>query len=896
MAPFPTRRHSRNSSASILPTFHSPSPQSSSTNLAPLNTSISHAYPPLSSSAGTSPAVSPRASFSSYAPSPYASRKDERLDPRSLFGGVAPPTVGSTGGVGGITAESRETVRRCLEVNHQHAHTFFNDKGFHNHAAHHLLAAYSLGATPALLEDILKLHHETAFKPMPALVPMEITEKNWTEHLGDERFYPNYLRFFHRLIATPPPIGTAYALKGHKTSMVPVLEYYLFGGHGEMLTRAVSGAIHPLIHIGHGVEFGLVAIVAEGLAQCAVHQARTGQLFPSAELGGTWPPQPPKPSQFQTTLSSAFSSLRLPAAFSSPTTSYLAPSSSHPIASGSESFAKTAAALPRGEEDQRYPREGLSAFTILDRILHDDTLAPGNACQVDDMPKLDAVLKNTEAAARLRGWCDEWKFSTQASAGWEESAGRDSDEDDDEEAQRRRANAVRKGKMKGYGVPSWREIVEKYEELCWMATVVYAAGTRPGYKKTKLDFFIMHGLTSVLFLPPLLQALSPHLRPYLLVSHFRVCVAYWVSRGRPPLYVADTLMAASSRPVPPSPSSSSYTSTAVHRALSEAVEKQQKEDGAASSHSSRAPSPSSGSTPAQDVSNDGYVDSPLTPKAAGVALPFSASKPDGEGFRDVEDVVDAGTNPWMRVLDSAVDHDDEHVTKVVRSLYFAATHFGASPKGMYQSSLPGTNEMDGSIFIRAAGLTLDSVGWRHEGNEGNVGTWDRSGLGWPETWKDDELLPGREWPPASYAGKGKGRASSCPSNAISPSNSPYMSFSRSFSSNSSHSNSTQSFSRTRSGTVVPADEEVAHFLSNDSALLSPHLASPALSSSHGFARQQTDRSRSSSPYGGSRSASPAPSPRPSQEARTGWRKVGEEVSHDEMQRAKREEEERELMA
>jgi hypothetical protein len=31
-----------------------------------------------------------------------------------------------------------------------------------------------------------------------------------------------------------------------------------------MLIRAVSGAIHPLIHIGHGVEFELDSVVAEG--------------------------------------------------------------------------------------------------------------------------------------------------------------------------------------------------------------------------------------------------------------------------------------------------------------------------------------------------------------------------------------------------------------------------------------------------------------------------------------------------------------------------------------------------------------------------------------------------------------------------------------------------------
>ena len=35
------------------------------------------------------------------------------------------------------------------------------------------------------------------------------------------------------------------------------------------LVRTVSGAIHPLIQMGHGVEFGLDALVAEGWVNIA---------------------------------------------------------------------------------------------------------------------------------------------------------------------------------------------------------------------------------------------------------------------------------------------------------------------------------------------------------------------------------------------------------------------------------------------------------------------------------------------------------------------------------------------------------------------------------------------------------------------------------------------------
>ncbi|BGP25600.1 hypothetical protein Rt10032_c06g2983 [Rhodotorula toruloides] len=890
MAPFPSR-HLRKPSDSLLPTIHSPPSLS-------LSTSSTHSYPPLPPSNPASPRPS----------SPMhetALQRAQRLDPKRLFGGMKAPTHGSTAGVGGVTAESRETVRRCLErhrrrqaeavtrfprddasfpgftevendvlllfdheqENHIHAHTFFNDKGFHNHCSHHLLAAYSLGASPALLEDILKLHHATAFKPMPPMAPVEIDEMNWTEHLGDERYYPNYLNFFHRLISTPPAPNSPHYGR-HASSAVPVIEQYLLGGEGQMLVRAVSGAIHPLIHIGHGVEFGLDEHVAEGLAMCAVHDARVASLFPEE-----WPPRLPKPSQLQSTLSSAISSLRFAAngllsnghsstsaPSSAPGPASTAPSTfstSLPPASPSDSFARTAASLPR---DRRYPREGLSGFTILARILHDDALAPGNAGQLSDMPKLDAVLRNR--AGRIVQWCEEWKFSTEKSAGWEDA--------EPSERRKRAARGMR-------GIPSWDECVEKCEELFWMATVVYAAATRPGYRDIKLDFFDMHGLTSVLFLPPLLEAVSPHLRPYLLVSHFRILIAYWISRGRPELYITETLMAASAYPRPPDSTLSSPRprKTAVRRALDEALV--DRHSSQHDPHESRPTSPMSGASK-QNILNEGYVESPLTPKASddhslSAANGFHGSAAEEEYEDGADERVDEAANPWMKALASAVDHHDEHVTKVVRSLFFAATHFGHSEKGMFTSSLPGTEAMDGTIFIRAAGLTLDSMGWAHEGDPGHPGSWDRSALGYPSTWDDSELLPGASWPPPSRGGvdrKGKSRASSFASNG------------------------TSAGMRTRSGTVVASPPMAGQ--QNGLGGAQHDIGGALLSPRPSFASGGGSRSASPSLSARSRSPSPGVGAAGSIEGRQGWRKVGEVVTDEERERRAWEEEERELMA
>ena len=65
-------------------------------------------------------------------------------------------------------------------------------------------------------------------------------------------------------------------------------------------------------------------------------------------------------------------------------------------------------------------------------------------------------------------------------------------------------------------------------------------------------------------------------------------------------------------------------------------------------------------------------------------------------------------NPWSAIIASACDHPDVHLVKVIRTLCLAASLFGHSPPGYMKSSLEGTDIMDGSIFIRAAGMTLDT--------------------------------------------------------------------------------------------------------------------------------------------------------------------------------------------
>jgi len=84
----------------------------------------------------------------------------------------------------------------------------------------------------------------------------EVTDSNWKEFIGIDKYYPNYLDYFKGKIARDG-VG--------KT----VVKYAL---DETLLPSFVSGAVHPLIHTGFGLEFGQDIVVAEGLSEACVHK------------------------------------------------------------------------------------------------------------------------------------------------------------------------------------------------------------------------------------------------------------------------------------------------------------------------------------------------------------------------------------------------------------------------------------------------------------------------------------------------------------------------------------------------------------------------------------------------------------------------------------------------
>ncbi|KAI0075061.1 hypothetical protein K474DRAFT_1647047 [Panus rudis PR-1116 ss-1] len=180
----------------------------------------------------------------------------------------------------GATPESKAAAERLLEEDRQQHHSLYR-AGFHNHLSHHILAAYDLGAPAKLLQTIYD-EEKKALRPIrpdgsDTTKAEPINRENWTQYLGPQhdQQYADYLAFFSDEIAN---IGVGQ-----------VLERYLFSpaanGNGtHMLLRFVSGAVHPLIQTGYAVEFGSDAMVAQALAQAAMHDVFAPELYDLKDL------------------------------------------------------------------------------------------------------------------------------------------------------------------------------------------------------------------------------------------------------------------------------------------------------------------------------------------------------------------------------------------------------------------------------------------------------------------------------------------------------------------------------------------------------------------------------------------------------------------------------------
>ncbi|KIW01608.1 uncharacterized protein PV09_07080 [Verruconis gallopava] len=180
--------------------------------------------------------------------------------------------------------ENAKKASELLQRNHQEHHIFFNREGFHNHIVHHILTLYALGADPAQLQrhyDANALYQRPTMPVHESDVEAMSDPSKFQRYLSDERHYHDYLVFFQQEMQA----------KGWQN----VVNEYLFAGDeraDDLLVRTFAGFLHPLIHLGFGIEFQQPAIVAEAMAQAAVHDSWIGKLLVSAEKAARV--EPPK--------------------------------------------------------------------------------------------------------------------------------------------------------------------------------------------------------------------------------------------------------------------------------------------------------------------------------------------------------------------------------------------------------------------------------------------------------------------------------------------------------------------------------------------------------------------------------------------------------------------------
>lgn len=241
------------------------------------------------------------------------------------------------------------------------------------------------------------------------------------------------------------------------------------------------------------------------------------------------------------------------------------------------------------------------------------------------------------------------------------------------------------------------ETDRKFEELVWMNTVMYGvAGWTWAQQERKgedgefnADFFLVHLVTSAAFIPSLLARLrdAPHAQVLLLRSYFTVCLSWYIARGRPKFDVRAFYASPSATPYP----------LPIHSL----------------------PTPHKDALPGQDKPQSRVPD------------------------------------PWLPLVQTTVVHPDEHLAKAVRSLAAWASKFGKTPAGTFKgpshqstgsadaiqadtvtnptleggigTELPGAEYLDGTLFIRVAGLTVARLGRVGQG-EAPAEFWDYAGF------------------------------------------------------------------------------------------------------------------------------------------------------------------------
>ncbi|KAL0948373.1 hypothetical protein HGRIS_010955 [Hohenbuehelia grisea] len=205
---------------------------------------------------------------------------DAHLDKSFPIPSVQPPSSLSPRAWPGSTPESTTVLRELLQENHKRWHYYIDEVGRHNHTTHHLLALWSLGADANVLKAAYTSNCEWL---LPAVTPPgAITKDNFKDHLGKHEYYNAYEQFFEKELES--------------RSVSDVLEEFIFSTEynfdsareaagkeqPSMVVRFLDAIVHPLIHVGYGLELSIPGMVTEGLAGAAIHRGTASRMMKPA--------------------------------------------------------------------------------------------------------------------------------------------------------------------------------------------------------------------------------------------------------------------------------------------------------------------------------------------------------------------------------------------------------------------------------------------------------------------------------------------------------------------------------------------------------------------------------------------------------------------------------------
>ncbi|KAF2204078.1 hypothetical protein GQ43DRAFT_438277 [Delitschia confertaspora ATCC 74209] len=166
-----------------------------------------------------------------------------------------------------LTSEGAKLASELLTINHASYHSRWKGT-FHNHLVHHLLAQWALGASPDPIRDLWEFNkpYQSSIRREDSPIEEPVIWKDlkdpkvFEECLAKDECYADFLKFFEDEITEK---GVPETIK----------EYFLKGDAraDDIFSRMFADLVHPMIHLGCGLEFHQPAIAAEALAGACIH-------------------------------------------------------------------------------------------------------------------------------------------------------------------------------------------------------------------------------------------------------------------------------------------------------------------------------------------------------------------------------------------------------------------------------------------------------------------------------------------------------------------------------------------------------------------------------------------------------------------------------------------------